>query len=224
MSETLANRRIVITDADAFMGPAIAELFAEEGAELIADHRDLRVPSAAGDLIREAGHVDVLVANLAATFSGSLTQDITDTEMLEMFERLVFPLHRLTRAVLPQMLGRRSGKIIVVGSATGLRGQPRRQTYSAARGAQQAYVRSVGVEVASFNVQVNATGQAFVENPTYFPPEYIKTNEFKERMREVPANRLSTGREAAQLIRFLAGPDSDFFVGQVFPYAGGWVV
>jgi len=35
---------------------------------------------------------------------------------------------------------------------------------------------------------------------------------------------LSTGREAAQLIRFLAGSDSDFFVGQVFPYAGGWVV
>jgi 2-keto-3-deoxy-L-fuconate dehydrogenase len=141
MSKTLANKRVVITDVDAFMGPAIAELFAEEGADLVSDRRDLRVPSAAGDLIAEAGHVDVLIANLAATYSGSLTQDITDSEMMEMFERLVFPLHRLTRAVLPQMLERRSGKIIVVGSAAGLRGQPRRQTYSAARGAQQAYVR-----------------------------------------------------------------------------------
>jgi 2-keto-3-deoxy-L-fuconate dehydrogenase len=224
MSKTLANKRVVITDADAFMGPAIAELFAEEGADLVVDRRDLRVPSAAADLVRGAGRVDVLVANLSATYSGSLTQDITDSEMMEMFERLVFPLHRLTRAVLPQMLERRAGKIIVVGSAAGLRGQPRRQTYSAARGAQQAYVRSVGVEVAPFNIQVNATGQSFVENPSYFPPAYIITDEFKERMQQVPASRLSTGREAASLIRFLAGPDSDFFVGQVFPYAGGWVV
>jgi 2-keto-3-deoxy-L-fuconate dehydrogenase len=63
-----------------------------------------------------------------------------------------------------------------------------------------------------------------VENPSNFPPDYVKTDEFKERLRQVPASRLSTGREAASLIRFLAGPDADFFVGQVFPYAGGWVV
>jgi 2-keto-3-deoxy-L-fuconate dehydrogenase len=94
------------------------------------------------------------------------------------------------------MLARRAGKIIVVGSAAGLRGQPHRQTYSAARGAQQAYVRSVGVEVAPFNVQVNATEQSFVENPSYLPPDYIATAEFMERMRDVPAGRLATGGEA----------------------------
>jgi 2-keto-3-deoxy-L-fuconate dehydrogenase len=43
-----------------------------------------------------------------------------------LLDREVRPLHRLTRAVLPQMLARRKGKIVVVGSATGLRGQPRR--------------------------------------------------------------------------------------------------
>jgi 2-keto-3-deoxy-L-fuconate dehydrogenase len=41
---------------------------------------------------------------------------------------------------------------------------------------------------------------------------------------QVPAGRLSTGREAAQFLLFLAGPESDFFFGQVFPYAGGWAV
>lgn len=141
-----------------------------------------------------------------------------------MLDRLVRPLHRLTRAVLPQMMERRSGKIVVVGSASALRGSAGRAAYAAARGAQHAYVRAVGVEVASRGVNVNATGQSFVENHTYFPPEYRTTEDFRRRLAEVPAGRLSTGREAAQFLLFLAGPESDFFFGQVFPYAGGWVV
>ena len=56
-----------------------------------------------------------------------------------------------------------------MGSASALRGMKRRSTYSAARGAQLAYVQAVGVEVAPHNVQVNAIAQNFVDNPTYFP-------------------------------------------------------
>ena len=93
-----------------------------------------------------------------------------------------------------------------------------------ARGAQHAYVKSVGVEVAPHNVQVNATGQIFVENPTYFPADYVQSEALKERLKEVPAGRLATGHEAAAFILFLAGPESDFFCGQIFAYAGGWTV
>jgi len=223
MGGRLTGRRVVVTDSNEFMGPDIAALFREEGAEVLADARDLTVPSASGDLIRDAGRVDILMVNLAITYSPGFVQDIEDAELDRMLDRLVRPLHRLVRAVLPQMKERGNGKIVIVGSAAALRGQPRRSVYAAARGAQHAYVRTVGVEVAPFGVNVNATGQNFVENPTYFPPEYQATEEFKKRMEGVPAGRLSTGREAAQFLLFLAGPESDFFFGQVFPYAGGWV-
>ena len=79
-------------------------------------------------------------------------------------------------------------------------------------------------ETAPHNVQVNATGQIFVENPTYFPPEVIGTPELNARLKDVPAGRLSTGREAASLILYLSSPESNFISGQIFPYAGGWVV
>jgi 2-keto-3-deoxy-L-fuconate dehydrogenase len=85
------------------------------------------------------------------------------------------------RAVLPQMIGRRRGRIVVMGSAAALRGQRRTSTYSAARGAQLAYVQAVGVEVAQHQVQVNAIAQNFVENPTYFPPEVQANPKFQER-------------------------------------------
>jgi 2-keto-3-deoxy-L-fuconate dehydrogenase len=224
MREGFAGKRVVVTDAGEFMGLDITTAFTEAGAEVISDRRDLTIAAAAEDLIREAARVDVLVANLAFSYSGGLAHEIADDEMARTFGRLVFPLHRLVRAVLPQMIERHEGKIIVVGSAAALRGMPRRAAYGAARGAQHAYVRNVGIEVAPHNIQINATGQTFVENPTYFSPEYQQTEEFRERLAQCPAGRLATGREAAELILFLASPSSDFFVGQVFPFAGGYVV
>jgi NAD(P)-dependent dehydrogenase (short-subunit alcohol dehydrogenase family) len=223
MAGRLQGKRIVVTDAGEFMGPDIVALFREEGGEVIADVRDLRQPGACEALIVEAGHVDVLIMNLAGASSGNAVGEVEDAELDLLLDRQVRPLHRLTRAVLPQMLARRKGKIVVVGSATGLRGQPRRAAYSAARAAQHGYVRSVGAEVAAFGVNVIATGQTFVENPTYFPPSYQATDDFKQRMQGVPAGRLSTGREAAMFLLALAGPESDWIFGQVFPYAGGWV-
>jgi 2-keto-3-deoxy-L-fuconate dehydrogenase len=122
------------------------------------------------------------------------------------------------------MIARRLGKIVVIGSASALRGMKRASTYSAARGAQLAYVQAVGVEVAPHNVQVNAIAQNFVDNPTYFPPDVQADPRFQERLkREVPLGRLVAAREDAQFVAYLCSEAADCFVGQVFPVCGGWV-
>jgi 2-keto-3-deoxy-L-fuconate dehydrogenase len=224
MGERLKGKRAVVTQCHDFMGPDVVDLFREEGAEVLADARDLKPPKAADELIREAGHVDILIVNLALPNPRALAHETTDAQWAQVFDTIVHPMHRLVRAVLPQMIDRRSGKIVVVGSAAALRGTRTRSCYGAARGAQHAYVKSAGIEVAPHNVQINATGQIFVENPTYFPPEYLKSEDLRQRLKEVPAGRLSTGREAAAFILYLSGPESDFFCGQIFAYAGGWTV
>ena len=122
------------------------------------------------------------------------------------------------------MIERRSGKIVVVGSANALRGTAPRAAYSAARGAQLAYVRSAGIEAAPHNVQINAIAQNFVANPTSYPEHERAAPGFAERLAEVPVGRVAHGWESAALAKFLAGPGSDFFVGQIFPFSGGWVV
>ena len=94
-----AGKRIVGTDCDEFMGPDIVSAFSESGATVIADRRDLTAPGAASDLIEQAGHVDVLVANLAFPYATHFAHEIDDDELARTFDHLVFPLHRLVRAV-----------------------------------------------------------------------------------------------------------------------------
>ena len=217
------GKRVVVTQARDFMGPAITEAFAKEGATVIADERDLRSAEAAGELVAEAGRVDVLIANLMLRNPRTSISQTTDALWSAQFDAMVHPLHRLVRAVLPQMTERRSGKIVVIGSANALRGTAPRAAYSAARGAQLAYVRSAGFEAAPQNVQITAIAQNFVSNPTSYPEHEIAAPGFAERLSEVPIGRVAQGWESAALALFLAGAGSDFFVGQVFPFSGGWV-
>jgi 2-keto-3-deoxy-L-fuconate dehydrogenase len=221
---SLSGKRILVTQADTFMGPAICAALTEHGATVIADTSDPAPADAAARLIEAAGHIDILIANLSVTAPTTPATEVSDVEWDSVFSAIVDPLPRLVRAVLPQMIGRRAGKIVVMGSASALRGMKRTSTYSAARGAQLAYVQAIGVELAPHNIQVNAIAQNFVDNPTYFPPQVQANPRFQERLqREVPLGRLVAASEDAGFVAYLCSDAANCFVGQVFPVCGGWV-
>lgn len=224
IGDSLAGKRVLITQASEFMGPVLRATFEEHGAQVICDDRPLADPAAAEDAVRLAGKVEVLIVNLGVPAPSSRAHEVSDEEWRHVFAHMVDPLPRLMRAVLPQMIERRSGKVVVMGSATALRGQKRTSTYSAARGAQLSYVRAVGTEVAASNVQVNLIAQNFVENPMYYGPEVQALPAFQERLkREVPMGRLGTPREDALFAVFLASSEVNFIAGQGISFSGGWV-
>ena len=225
MSHGLQGKRVLVTQAADFMGPVLCQVLAEHGAEVVASGVALSDPGAAEALIASTGPVDVLVANLALPAPSTPAVAVTDAEWRQTFAALVDPLPRLVRAVVPGMKARGCGKVLVIGSASALRGMRRASTYSAARGAQLAYVQAVGVELAPLNIQVNAIAQNFVDNPTYFPDEVQGDPRFQERLkREVPLGRLVSAREDAEFAAYLCSNAADCFVGQVFPVCGGWAV
>jgi 2-keto-3-deoxy-L-fuconate dehydrogenase len=221
----LQGLRILVTQADVFMGPALCQTLAAHGAEVLADTQDLTPVDAPKRMVEQHGCIDVLLVNLAMPAPSTLAAEVGEDEWRAVFDTMVHPLPRLVKAVLPQMQSRGSGKILVMGSASALRGMKRASSYSAARGAQLAYVQAVGVELAPMNIQVNAIAQNFVDNPTYFPPEVQANPRFIERMkREVPLGRLVKAEEDAEFAAYLCSPNADCFVGQVFPMSGGWAV
>ena len=221
----LTGRRVLITQSRDFMGPVLVRVFSALGAVVTADPRALGdAPETAARVVTDAGDIDVLIAHLACPAPTSAVSAVDDEEWRHVFATLVDPLPRLARAVLPQMRARGQGRIVVVGSAAALRGMKRTSSYSAARGAQLAWVRAAGVELARENIQLNAIAQNFVDNPTYFPPEVQANPAFQERLRrEVPLGRLVSAREDALYAAYLCSDAANCFVGQVFPICGGWV-
>ena len=220
----LRNRRILLTQADDFMGPALCRVFSALGAVVVQDTRPLaddpQLPQA---IVEGAGQVDVLIAHLAVPAPSTPVEQVGDEEWRHVFGHLVDPLPRLVRAVLPQMRARGGGVILVIGSASALRGMKRASTYSAARGAQLAWVRAAGTELARDGVRLNAIAQNFVENPTYFPTSVQENPAFQERLRrEVPLGRLVSAEEDALFAAYLCSDAAACFVGQVFPVSGGW--
>ena len=220
----LQGKRVLLTQSGEFMGPALQRVFSALGATVMADARPLDAPGAAAQVVAQAGEVDVLLAHLALPAPSTTVADLDDDEWRRVFAHLADPLPRLARALLPQFSARGGGRIVVIGSAAALRGQKRTSSYSAARGAQIAWVRAAGLELARQNIQLNAIAQNFVDNPTYFPAEVQANPAFQERLkREVPLGRLVSADEDALFAAYLASDAAACFVGQVFPVCGGWV-
>ena len=248
----LTGKVCLITNASHFMGPAITEEFAREGATLalhdriegalpplvaVGERLGRTVLAVTGDLARSSeadrvvaavakhfGRLDVLINNNAHPPSGAPTEEVTDEAWREMMIRLLDEPFYCLRAALRVMRPAGHGKIVNMSSAAGIPGLARYAAYSAARAGVNGLTRAVGREVAKDGIQVNAIAQNYVENPTYFPPELVADPKALARMvRNVPAGRLARSEESARLAVYLASEDADFFVGQVVPFSGGWV-
>lgn len=224
MPERLVDKRILITSASTYMGPAIAELFTAEGADVIADQGDLIGPDEPGALIETAGDINVLVANLDVPASNAKVVAIEDDEWLVGFDAMVHPLMRLVRAAAPGMIERGGGSIVAITSSSPLRRMaPQAVPYVTARAAQNAFVRSAGHQLAKQGVRLNAVAQNFVANDVYYPPEVLANEKFKARLAtEVPAARIGEPHESAELALFLASEASSFIFGQIISQDGGW--
>ena len=163
------------------------------------------------------------MANLAEPPKTGPVQSLADEDWQALFTSLVDPLMQLVRAVTPQMLERRSGKIIAVTSAAPLKGIPNNSAYCAARGAQNAFIKAVGLELARSGIQANAIAQNYINNETYYPDEILKQEKFLEHVkRNVPTNSVGRPEETAELAAYLASEDCRHMVGQIIPLAGGW--
>ena len=218
-----AGRRVLVTQADDYMGPAIATRFREAGAEVVAMPGRVTEPGAVDVLLRACPEPEIVIANLAAGPSPSAVGEIEEEAWQELFDVMVHPLMRIVRAFAPGMTRRGAGKIVAITSAAPLRGIRNTAAYCAARGAQNAFVRAAGLELAASNVQLNAVAQNYVHNEAYYPRSLVATERFQKSLaRNVPSGRLAEPHESADLALFLASPHSDFIVGQIVPFAGGW--
>ncbi len=222
----MTARRVLVTDADQFVGPAIVERFRSDGDHVVERAEPFTSRSEVATLVAEHGPFDVVVANLDAPITVASIVDHDDATFDELDARLVRPLHWLFGACLPSMIERGEGAFVVPTSATALRSSSHAIAgYEAARAAQRQLVHSVGKEMAQHGVRVNGIAPNFIENPSYFPPETVADPAVRASLRtEVPAQRLGGADEAAAVLWWLASADASYVFGAVVPTDGGWTL
>lgn len=125
-----------------------------------------------------------------------------------------------TRAALRHMTPARSGSIVNIASILGLRPAAGAPHYSAAKAGIIALTKSTAQEVAPFGVRVNAVCPGWVDTPLLAPFDELTRAGI---VMQTPIGRMAHPDELAAVIRFLAGPESTYCVGDVFPVSGGWV-
>ncbi|MEY4224272.1 MAG: 3-oxoacyl-[acyl-carrier-protein] reductase FabG [Actinomycetota bacterium] len=125
-----------------------------------------------------------------------------------------------TRAALRHMMPRRSGSIINVSSIMGLRPAAGAPHYCAAKAGIVALTKSTAQEVAPFGIRVNAVAPGWVDTPLLAPMDPISIAGITA---QIPIGRMGRPEELAEVVRFLAGPESSYCIGDVFAASGGWV-
>ncbi len=220
----METRTALITCVDRYMGSAIKTKFESLGIKVIGSTYPLESQEAIEQLVADAGKLDIVVANFAEPPMTGPVQAIENENWHKLFAALVDPLMYLVRAATPGMLKQKSGKIIAVTSAAPLKGIANNAAYCAARGAQNGFIKAVGLELARSNIQVNAIAQNYINNDTYYPDDILQNEKFLDHIkRNVPTNKVGAAHETAELAAYLAQKDCHHMVGQIIPLAGGWV-
>lgn len=245
----LDNRKAIVTGGARGIGRAIAEAFAEEGADVaVADlapadsaeellgalrargrqalyvqtdvSSETAVKAMVERVVDEFGRVDILV-NDAGIFSQVLLHEMTSEQWDRVINVNLRSVFLCTRYVLPAMLERGSGKIINVGSQLGQIGGQEMVHYSASKGGVLAFTKALAREVSSRGVHVNA----IAPGPILTDMMKEETEEWKsKKLSELPIGRFGLAHEVAPTAVFLASDESSYYVGQTLGPNGGDVM
>jgi len=185
---------------------------------------DLTQADAADRLVAEArkglGPIDILVNNAGMTQTGqpdrsSLFHLTSDAEWTWKIELNLTTAFRVTRAVLPDMMNRRYGRIVHIASVTGpLVSNPHSTGYSAAKAGMVGMTRALAMEVADKGITVNAVAPGWIATASSSKEE-ITAGE------NTPVGRPGTAEEVGHVAAFLASEGSSYVTGQMIVVDGG---
>lgn len=199
---------------------AALSLQAECGAAPIAC--DVRSPDqveeACAQALRELSHIDVLINN-AGIAQQKLLTDLTNEDWRAMLDTHLSGAFYVTRAVLPGMISRKSGRILNIGSIWGQVGASCEAHYSAAKAGLIGLTKALAKEVGPSGVTVNCLCPGVIDTDMLsgFTPEDL--NVLRE---DTPLGRLGTPEDVARCAIWLAGEEAGFITGQIIGVGGGF--
>ena len=258
----LSGRTALLMGGAKGMGAAITTTLAREGADVFLAARDITALDEVADQVRaigrraetracDVGHADDVagtVRKALAFFDGRIdilvnivgitgpietpVQDIGADAFNEVMQINVGGLFLPIKFVLPSMIERRSGKIVNIGGAAGLRGYKYRAAYSASKWGIRGLTRTVALEVGRHNINVNTVCPGIVLSTRLEKLCHEKARVrgwtyeqvYEEYIRDMALRRFTEPQDVANAVLFLASDDARNITGQELVVDGGWDV
>jgi len=241
----LSGRKAVVTGGAQGIGRAVVERFLDSGADVAIWDRDPvlaqktvdaltdkgRVTAVAVDVTRYAdverardatiealGGIDILVNNAGISGPNVPTWEYPlDAWRSVLSVNLDGPFH-CCRAIVPAMIAQKYGRIVNVASIAGKEGNPNAPAYSASKAAVIALTKSLGKELASYDIAVNAITPAAARTAIF---DQMTQAHIDFMLSKIPRGRFVTVEEIAALAAFCASAECSFTTGAVFDISGG---
>ena len=176
------------------------------------------VAAAAAATLARHGRIDILVNNAGITGGNAPTWELDPAVWRRVVEVNLIAPFLACRAVVPQMIAQGYGRIVNIASVAGKEGNPNASHYSASKAGLIGLTKSLGKELATKGVLVNAIAPAAARTAIFdqMAPEHIAFM-----LGKIPMGRLVTVEEVAAMVCWLASEESSFSTGAVFDLSGG---
>ena len=239
----LAGRFAVVTGGAQGIGRAIVERFLDSGAAvaiwdrdralaektatelkgklaaIACDVTDLKdVERARDDTVEAFGRIDILVNNAGIAGMNATTWDYPADEWAKVMRvNLDGPFH-CCRAIAPAMIAQKYGRIVNIASIAGKEGNPNAVAYSASKAGVIALTKSLGKELAGYDIAVNCITPAAARTAIF---DQMTQTHIDYMLSKIPRNRFVEVDEVAALVAFCASAECSFSTGAVFDISGG---
>jgi len=240
---SLAGQTAIVTGAATGIGQAIAERLADAGATVAvldlnlegsqrvanalanksfaveADVADAAsVQRAVIDVLSRTGRIDILVNNAGIAGPAAFVWEQTDEDWQRIIAINLTGVFNCCRAVVPSMRNRGYGRIVNIASIAGKEGNPRMAPYSATKAGVIALTKSLGKELATEGICVNAVSPAVVHTQIL---DQLTPEQVSYMTDRIPMRRAGRAEEIAYVVHFLASKECSFVTAQCYDASGG---
>ena len=164
------------------------------------------------------GTIDVLINNAAIVGPNANTWEYPPEAFAEVVRIGLIGTFHCCHAVVPHMIAAKYGRIVNVSSVAGKEGNPKAPAYSSTKAAVIALTKSLGKELAGYDIAVNAVTPAAAKTAIF---DQLTQEHIDFMLSKIPRNRFVTVDEVAALVAWIASQDNSFTTGAVFDLSGG---